>query len=69
MTRKPCLKDRDGAERACEILHADLLFVNPPTFIGQKKYILVLTDDYSRYSQVLLLKNKSETPSFLQSGI
>lgn len=46
-----------------------MLNVNPPTQFGKKKYILILIDDYSRYSQIFLMNLKSETPKFLNSGL
>ena len=69
LTRKPCLKDRDRASRPCEILHADLLFVNPVSFPHQNKYILSLLDDFSRYAQVFPIKTKTETSKALKSGL
>lgn len=69
MTRKACTKDRERATRPCQLLHSDLLTISPPTFSQKNKYVLVLVDDYSRYSQLFIMKSKTEVPKLLKVGL
>jgi len=41
-----------------ELLHMDLMGPTQTSSLGGKKYILVIIDDYSRYTWVLLLREK-----------
>lgn len=64
MTRKSYTKDRDRATRLGEILHADIVGpITPRTFMRKKRFILNVIDDYSRYLQVFIMSNKTETPN------
>lgn len=48
------------ATHPLELLHGDLCGpISPPTS-GQKRYVFVLIDDFSRYMWSILLKQKSE---------
>ncbi|XP_059428598.1 uncharacterized protein LOC132162380 [Corylus avellana] len=46
--------------RNLELLHMDLMGPTRTASLGGKKYILVIVDDYSRYTWISLLKEKSE---------
>ncbi|GJV63926.1 retrovirus-related pol polyprotein from transposon TNT 1-94 [Tanacetum coccineum] len=46
------------------LLHMDLC--GPLASINGKKYILVIVDDYSRYTWTLFLRSKDETPEVLK---
>jgi hypothetical protein len=48
------------ARRKLELVHVDLMGDIQPESYGGKRYLMVLTDDYSRYSWVYGLKKKSE---------
>src|SRR5438105_15694602 len=50
-----------STSRPLELLHMDLF--GPTTYkrIGRNLYCLMIVDDYSRYSWVFLLQEKSET--------
>ncbi|GJW25358.1 retrovirus-related pol polyprotein from transposon TNT 1-94 [Tanacetum coccineum] len=48
------------------LLHIDLCGPMRVTSINGKKYILVIVDDYSRYTWTLLLRSKDETPEVLK---
>ncbi|KAI3729977.1 hypothetical protein L6452_18650 [Arctium lappa] len=48
-----------------EILHVDLCGPMKAKSIGKKRYVLVVVDDYSRYTWVRFLKSKDETPEIL----
>ena len=48
--------------RPLELLHIDLMGPTRVQSLGGKKYILVVVDDFTRYTWVVLLKDKAETP-------
>nr|GEX13321.1 hypothetical protein [Tanacetum cinerariifolium] len=48
------------------LLHMDLCGLMRVTSINGKKYILVIVDDYSRYTWTLFLVSKDETPEVLK---
>ncbi|GJT76257.1 retrovirus-related pol polyprotein from transposon TNT 1-94 [Tanacetum coccineum] len=48
------------------LLHMDLCGPMRVTSINGKKYILVIVDDYSRYTWTLFLQSKDETPEVLK---
>nr|GFA24042.1 hypothetical protein [Tanacetum cinerariifolium] len=56
----PSLKER------LNLLHMDLCCPMRVASINGKKYILVIVDDYSRYTWTLFLHSKDETPEVLK---
>ena len=48
--------------RPLELLHIDLMGPARVQSLGGKKYILVVVDDFIRYTWVVLLKDKAEAP-------
>ncbi|GKF60807.1 retrovirus-related pol polyprotein from transposon TNT 1-94, partial [Tanacetum coccineum] len=56
----PSLKGR------LKLLHMDLCGPMRVASINGKKYILVIVDDYSRYTWTLFLRSKNETPEVLK---
>ena len=48
--------------RPLELLHIDLMGPAKVQSLGGKKYILVVVDDFTRYTRVVLLKDKAEAP-------
>ncbi|GKF30007.1 retrovirus-related pol polyprotein from transposon TNT 1-94, partial [Tanacetum coccineum] len=48
------------------LLHMDLCGLMRIESINGKKYILVIVDDYSRYTWTLFLRTKDETPKVLK---
>nr|GEZ57838.1 hypothetical protein [Tanacetum cinerariifolium] len=48
------------------LLHMDLCVPMRVASINEKKYILVIVDDYSRYTWTLFLHSKDETPEVLK---
>nr|GEV18639.1 putative ribonuclease H-like domain-containing protein [Tanacetum cinerariifolium] len=52
-----------------ELLHMDLCSLMRVASINGKKYILVIVDDYSRYTWVYFLHSKDETPEFIKKFI
>ena len=45
-----------------ELLHIDLIGPARVQSLGGKKYILVVVDDFTKYTWVVLLRDKAETP-------
>jgi hypothetical protein len=43
-----------------ELLHVDLIGPTRTASLGGRKYILVVVDDYSRFTWALLLREKSD---------
>nr|GEV27376.1 hypothetical protein [Tanacetum cinerariifolium] len=52
-----------------ELLYMDLCGPTRVTSINGKKYILVIVDDYSRYTWVYFLHSKDETPEIIKKFI
>ncbi|GJT51839.1 retrovirus-related pol polyprotein from transposon TNT 1-94 [Tanacetum coccineum] len=52
-----------------ELLHMDLCGPMRVASINGKKYILVIVDDYSRYTWVYFLHSKDETPEIIKKFI
>jgi len=44
-----------------ELLHVDLIGPTQTVSIGGKKYIMIIIDDYSKYTWVILLRDKFES--------
>jgi hypothetical protein len=51
------------SKRILEIIHSDICGPISPSSIGGAKYFLTFTDDYSRKTEIFLLKEKSEVMS------
>nr|GFC57907.1 retrovirus-related Pol polyprotein from transposon TNT 1-94 [Tanacetum cinerariifolium] len=58
-----------SSKRRLNLLHMDLCGPMRVTSINGKKYILVIVDDYSRYTWTLFLRSKDETPEVLKDFI
>jgi hypothetical protein len=50
-----------STSRPLELLHMDLFRLNAYITIGGNKYDFVIIDDYSRFTWVFFLKDKSKT--------
>ena len=48
--------------RPLELLHIDLMGSARVQSLGGKKYIPVVVDDFTRYTWVVLLRDKTEAP-------
>nr|GEX06235.1 hypothetical protein [Tanacetum cinerariifolium] len=60
------LKAVPSLKRRLNLLHMDLCGPMRVASINWKKYILVIVDDYSRYTWTLFLRSKDETPEVLK---
>jgi transposase InsO family protein len=56
-------------ERPCELFHMDLVGPARVCSAGGKWYVLVIMDDYSRYTWVFFLADKGETFGFVRDLI
>nr|GFA43156.1 integrase, catalytic region, zinc finger, CCHC-type, peptidase aspartic, catalytic [Tanacetum cinerariifolium] len=59
-------KDVSSSKGRLNLLHMDLCGPMRVASINGKKYILVIVDDYSRYTWTLFLRSKDETPEVLK---
>ncbi|GJT38745.1 retrovirus-related pol polyprotein from transposon TNT 1-94 [Tanacetum coccineum] len=55
-------KDEDTNQEKLYLLHMDLCGLMRMESINEKKYILVIVDDYSRFTWVRFLRSKDEAP-------
>nr|GFC17393.1 ribonuclease H-like domain-containing protein [Tanacetum cinerariifolium] len=62
-THKP--KSKDTNQEKLYLLHMNLFRPMRVESINGKKYILVIVDDYSRFTWVKFLRSKDETPDFI----
>nr|GFD10544.1 putative ribonuclease H-like domain-containing protein [Tanacetum cinerariifolium] len=58
-------KDYPSSKRRLQLLHMDLCGPMRVKRINGKKYVLVIVDDYSRYTWTHFLSSKDETPEVL----
>ncbi|GJR63331.1 retrovirus-related pol polyprotein from transposon TNT 1-94 [Tanacetum coccineum] len=58
-------KTTSSSKRRLQILHMDLCGPMRVESFNGKKYVLVIVDDYSRYTWTHFLKSKDETPEVL----
>ncbi|GKC09351.1 retrovirus-related pol polyprotein from transposon TNT 1-94 [Tanacetum coccineum] len=52
-----------------ELLHINLCGPMRVASINEKRYILVIVDDYSRFTWVYFLRTKDETPEIIKNSI
>ncbi|GKC23881.1 retrovirus-related pol polyprotein from transposon TNT 1-94, partial [Tanacetum coccineum] len=65
-TKKPHKpKSKDTNQEKLYLLHLDLCGPMHVTSVNGKKYILVIVDDYSRFTWVKYLRSKDEAPAFI----
>ncbi|GJX34316.1 retrovirus-related pol polyprotein from transposon TNT 1-94 [Tanacetum coccineum] len=58
-------KSEDTNQEIFYLLHMDLCGPKRVTSVNGKKYILVIVDDYSRFTWVKCLRSKEEAPDFI----
>ncbi|GJS31463.1 putative ribonuclease H-like domain-containing protein [Tanacetum coccineum] len=58
-------KTTPSSKRRLQLLHMDLCSPMRVESINGKKYVLVIVDDYSRYTWTHLLRSKDETPGVI----
>ena len=55
------------SSRPLELLHLDLIGITRTESFGGKRYIMVVVDDFTRYTSVILLRSKSEAPEHIEA--
>ncbi|KAJ9550150.1 hypothetical protein OSB04_014195 [Centaurea solstitialis] len=60
-------KIEHGTEKPLQLIHMDLCGPMRVQSINGKKYVLVMVDDYSRYTWVKFLRSKDEAPEIIIS--
>ncbi|GKE32248.1 putative ribonuclease H-like domain-containing protein, partial [Tanacetum coccineum] len=58
-------KSKDTNQEKLYLLHMDLCGPMRAASVSEKKYILVIVDDYSRFTWVKCLRSKDEAPDFI----
>ncbi|GKE80549.1 putative ribonuclease H-like domain-containing protein [Tanacetum coccineum] len=58
-------KSKDTNQEKLYLLHIDLCRPMRVTSINGKKYIIIIVDDYSRFTWVKFLRSKDEAPNFI----
>nr|GFC40484.1 hypothetical protein [Tanacetum cinerariifolium] len=66
-THKP--KSKDTNQEKLYMLHMDLCGPMRVESVNEKKYILVIVDDYSRFTWVQFLRSKDETLTLLSKAV
>nr|GEU83553.1 retrovirus-related Pol polyprotein from transposon TNT 1-94 [Tanacetum cinerariifolium] len=59
------LKSEDTNQEKLYLLHMDLCGPMRVESVNEKKYIIVIVDDYSRFTWVEFLRSKDEAPDFI----
>nr|GEW02671.1 retrovirus-related Pol polyprotein from transposon TNT 1-94 [Tanacetum cinerariifolium] len=62
------LKSKDTNQEKLYLLHMDLCGPVRVESVNRKKYILVIVDDYSRFTWVKFLRSEDEAPNFIIKG-
>ena len=55
-----------ATSRSLELLHLDLMGSTRTESLGGKRYIMVVVDDFTRYTWVIILRSKSDAPEQLK---
>ena len=55
-----------ATSRPLELLHLDLMGPTRTKSLGGKRYIMVVVDDFTRYTWVILLRSKSNAPKHIE---
>lgn len=66
-SRSPFERAEDKTTDVLHLVHMDICGPLPEETPGGKKYFITFLDDYSRYSDVILLERKSEAKSVIKS--
>ena len=56
-----------ATSKPLELLHLDLIGLTRTESLGGKRYILVVVDDFTRYTWVILLQSKSDDPKHIEA--
>ena len=56
-----------ATSRPLELLHLDFVGLTRIESFGGKRYIMVMVDDFTRYTWVILLRSKSDAPEYIEA--
>ena len=56
-----------ATSRPLELLHLDLMGPTRTESLGGKRYVMVVVDDFTRYTWVILLRSKSDAPEHIEA--
>ena len=56
-----------ATSRPLELLHLDLMGPTRTESLGGKRYIMVVVDNFTRYTWVILLRSKSNAPEHIEA--
>ena len=56
-----------ATSRPLELLHLDLMGSTRTEFLGGKRYIMVVVDDFTRFTWVILRRSKSDAPEHIET--
>ena len=56
-----------ATSRPLELLHLDLIGLTRTESLDGKRYIMVVEDDFTRYTWVILLRSKSNAPKHIKA--
>ena len=56
-----------ATSRPLELLHLDIMGLTRTESLGGKRYFMVLVDDFTRYTWVILLRSKSDAPKHIEA--
>ena len=56
-----------ATSRPLELLHLDLISSTRIKSLEGKRYIMVVVDDFTRYTWVILLRSKSDAPENIEA--
>ena len=56
-----------ATSKPLELLHLDLMGPTRSKSLGSERYIMVVVDDFTRYTWVILLRSKSDAPEHIET--
>ena len=56
-----------ATSRPLELLHLDFMGPTRTESLGGKRYIMVMVDDFTRYTWVILLRSKFDAPKDIET--
>ena len=56
-----------ATSRPLKLLHLDLMGPTRIESLGGKRYIIVVVDDFTRYTWIILLRSKSDAPKHIKT--
>ena len=64
--KQPCTQT-SATSRPLQLLHIDLIGPTRTEFLGGKRYIRVVIDDFTRFTWVVILRSKSDAPEHIEA--